>query len=469
MRDVTPAREDAAGRPGTGGDLGDGRSLDAARPLVRASWLRAKGAFPDPADARIRAVMEAEQLDAARSRHAVAGLLPLIQSLLAEPARENGLVMAVGDADGHLLWVDGSAKARSKAEEMGFVAGADWSEASIGTSAPGLALVTGQAVQVRREEHFTPLAQGYSCSAVPLLDPRTGDRLGFLDLTGDDRAVDSLILPYLRATAAAVHAHLLATPSGREPEPATSAIYMVPARGAAGSARVAADGGADGSGAAALAGASTGSAPANATSRSAVRVLATGRDEALLVTPSGTTRLGQRHAEILVALALSPQGLSAGELIEQVYPSPVTAVTLRAELARLRKVLEGAGALDADAELGSRPYRLSGVELDGQRAFALLDAGDRLGALREYAGEALPSSEAPRVVRWREELSGTLREAILSDGESEEVMAYLALPEADDDADAWQTALRVLPARSPRRAGVLARLEHLERQDAAGR
>lgn len=76
-----------------------------------------------------------------------------------------------------------------------------------------------------------------------------------------------------------------------------------------------------------------------------------------------------------------------------------------------------------------------------------------------YDGPLLPSSEAPGIVQLRRSLALTLREAIIADGSAEDLWRYLQLPEATDDEHALYTALRILPADSPQRAVLVARMQ----------
>ena len=69
--------------------------------------------------------------------------MPVIRRLLVDDAAEAGLLVAVSDAAGQLLWVEGCPSLRARAEGMHFLPGADWSEASAGTNAPGTALALG--------------------------------------------------------------------------------------------------------------------------------------------------------------------------------------------------------------------------------------------------------------------------------------------------------------------------------------
>ena len=77
-----------------------------------------------------------------------------IRRLLIDDAADPGLLVAVSDAAGRPLWVEGCPSLRARAEGMHFVPGADWSEASAGTNAPGTALAVGEPVQIFGPEHL---------------------------------------------------------------------------------------------------------------------------------------------------------------------------------------------------------------------------------------------------------------------------------------------------------------------------
>src|SRR5699024_10271669 len=89
--------------------------------------------------------------------------------------------------------------------------GADWSEASMGTSAPGAALSTGATAQVAGAEHFSHNVHEFYCSAIPLRHP-SGSVLGMLDLTGSPLAVSSRAFAIHSKPAHAIE-HLSATPN----------------------------------------------------------------------------------------------------------------------------------------------------------------------------------------------------------------------------------------------------------------
>jgi hypothetical protein len=185
-----------------------------------------------------------------------------------------------------------------------------------------------------------------------------------------------------------------------------------------------------------------------------------GRDQALLSVEGRTIALSARHSEILALLSSHPDGFSAEELCVLLYPGDGSTMTLRAEMVRLRKVLQ---QLSPDAVPGSRPYRLP-LDLvpDSGQVLSCLQRGAHRIALEIYRGAVLPKSEAPGIIELRDKVSLLLREAVLTDGSAESLLRYAELPEARDDVGVRRAALRLLPPRSPKRAAVVADLERLE-------
>jgi hypothetical protein len=185
-----------------------------------------------------------------------------------------------------------------------------------------------------------------------------------------------------------------------------------------------------------------------------------GRDQALLSIGGRTAALSARHSEILALLSTHPEGLSAEELCSLLYPGEASAMTLRAEMVRLRKVLR---QLSPETIPESRPYRLP-VDLvpDCGQVLNCLQRGAHRIALEIYRGGVLPRSVAPGIVELRSRVSSLLREAVLTDGSAESLLKYAELPEARHDVDVRVAALRLLPPRSPKRAAVVADLERLD-------
>jgi hypothetical protein len=408
------------------------------RPLVRESWQRSVSLKANPDNPAAPLALDRDELEDYRNQHPLAAIMPVINKLLVQPSHDSGLLVAVGDEVGRLLWVDGDPALQRRAEGMMFVAGADWSEATVGTSAPGTALALGRGIQIAGAEHYQRAVHAWSCTAVPFHDPDSGAVLGVVDITGTDTAVAPHTLSLVEATVAAAQAQLrverlqLAADLAGRPVRRRAPASGVRAPGAA--------------------------AKEGSLYRNSLQLL--GRDQALLSLDGKTVVLSARHSEILALLSTHPDGLSADELSTLLYPGDGSTITLRAEMVRLRKVLQ---QLNPDAVPGSRPYRLP-VDLvpDSSQVLSCLQRGAHRIALEIYRGAVLPRSEAPGIEELRNKVSSLLREAVLTDGSAESLLRYAALPEARDDVDVRRAALRLLPARSPKRAAVVAELERLE-------
>ncbi|MGP4031708.1 GAF domain-containing protein [Pseudarthrobacter sp. 1C304] len=403
--------------------------------LIQESWRRSAELHANPDNPEAPLAMDREELEEYRRQHPLAAIMPVIHKLLVLPSHDSGMLVAVGDEVGRLLWVEGDAVMQRRAEGMMFVPGADWSEATVGTSAPGTALALGRGIQISGAEHYKRSVHPWSCTAVPFHDPDSGALLGVVDITGTESAVAPHTLSLVEATVAAAQAHLRV-----ERLQAAAALQSAPARRRSPAPKIA-----DTPSAASL-------------YRNSLQLL--GRDQALLSIDGHTVALSGRHSEILALLSTHPEGLNAEELCALLYPGGGSTITLRAEMVRLRKVLQ---QLNPAAVPDSRPYRLP-LDLvpDSGQVLNCLQRGAHRIALEIYRGAVLPRSEAPGIAELRNRVSSLLREAVLTDGSAESLLRYAELPEARDDVEVRLAALRLLPPRSPRRAAVVADLERLD-------
>jgi len=415
--------------------------LHDVRPLVQDSWRRALASLVG-AEALPPLDLVSAELEEYRRTHPLASVMDMIRALLLPgDAAESGVVVAVGDAAGRLLWVEGDHHIRTLTGDMGFIAGANWSEPAVGTSAPGTALALDRSVQIRGAEHFNRLVQPWSCTAVPVHDPESRRILGVIDVTGGDEMITPQAQLLVDATARAIEGELLVARLRARAEQPQSRRPTHRRAGAA--------------------------TPAD---RITLRVL--GRDRALLeVAREGTetvSELGQRHAELLLMLATHRQGVSADQLGDLVYGDAdagrSASVTLRAEMVRLRKVLEKvAPALVPE----SRPYRLPvELETDAQQVLSLLDRGAHRVALAAYRGDVLPDSTAPGVEELRDTVRTALREALIAEASVDVLLAFADTDAGAEDEELLRLCLKLLPARSPRRAALVSRIERLERMEA---
>ncbi|MFB7110939.1 GAF domain-containing protein [Streptomyces sp. NPDC056291] len=377
------------------------------RPVVADSWRRSARAGVGP-DGSASVELADSDLGTYRAEHPLARVMPLFRELLGTFAADGEHLLAVCDAHGRLLWVEGHPETRRKADRMNFVPGARWSESAVGTNAPGTAVALDRPVQVFAAEHFIRRVQPWTCAAAPVHDPRTGQVLGAVDITGGDGLAHPHSLGFVRAVARAAESEL---------------ALLAPRRPTA----------------------------------DAAELTALGRDEARLVVGGRGVRLSRRHSEILVLLARHPEGLTGDELLCALYEDEsVTPVTLRAELARLRRVL-GPGLLS------SRPYRLAvPVGSDVAVVQHRLETGAVAAAAAAYSGPLLPGSQAPAVVRLRQRLADGMRSALIARRDPDLLADWAHAPWGEDDLDVWRALVAVLPTATAR-----ARLAALEAELAA--
>jgi hypothetical protein len=403
----------------TGTELTD----DAVRDVVRDSWRRSLGNGVDPDGGAPPVDLLDDDLLAYREAHPLASVMPVIRRLLVEDAEDDKMIVAVTDAGGRMLWVEGDTRLRSQAAGMHFVEGARWAEDVVGTNAPGTALAVDHAVQIYGSEHYRRPVQPWSCSAAPVHDPLTGVLLGAIDVTGGDHVASPHVLTLVRATVAAVESELrwqhreqLERGTTRRPPPPLH--------------------------------------------RPAPRLEVLGRERARLTVPSGPRELSLRHSELLLLLAeaaVAGEGRTTAQLAAECHAGDAAAVTVRAELSRLRRLV------GADL-VGSRPYRLLGpVDTDLDQVRRLLARGSVGSALERYPGAVLPGSHAPGVATARARMAALLRQAVLRSRRPELLLRYAQLPEARDDVVVWQTCLEWLPPSSPRRAAAATHLLRLRR------
>ncbi|OIK06786.1 GAF domain-containing protein [Streptomyces monashensis] len=372
------------------------------RSVVAESWRRSARAGVGP-DGTASVELSDGDLGAYRAEHPLARVMPLFRELMGTFAADGEHLLAVCDAHGRLLWVEGHRATRRRADGMNFVPGARWSETAVGTNAPGTAVAVDRPVQVFAAEHFIRRVQPWTCAAAPVHDPRTGRVLGAVDITGGDGLAHPHSLGFVQAVARAAEAQLALL----TPPLSTADIPMLGALG---------------------------------------------RDEAELVLDGRRTRLSRRHSEIAVLLARHPEGLSGDELLCALYADEsVTPVTLRAELARLRRLL-------GPELLASRPYRFTtAVESDVTVVERRLEAGAVTAAAEAYCGPLLPGSQAPAIVRLRERMSDGLRRALIAHRDPDLLADWAHAPWGEEDLVVWRALAGVRPT-----ATVRARLAALE-------
>lgn len=453
-------------------------SID-VRELVRQSWRRSldSGVAPDQGGAPLR--MTPVELERAQERSALAPALGVIHSTLSGLDVDARHIVAIADAEGNLLWVTGDRDTCERAREMHFQEGAAWSEGEAGTNAVGTALALDHPVQIFSAEHVIEAVHPWTCSAAPIHDPLTGKLIGVIDLTADLRTHHPHTLPLAALAAIAAESALRlrsleAEQRMREHWEAIMSVRRTPSALLDGNGWVIAARGMgelpsrleltvngdgrtttlpDGRGGEMEPLESGGAilwlrrCPPSRPSRLRLHLLGQGASAEV---NTGRLERGLRSLELLALLAMHPEGLTSEQLALALYGERGKAVTIRAQVHRVRMYL-GARSLE------THPYRLNvEVEADWVAVGKLVSAGRPREALSAYRGPLLPASDAPEIVETRALLEESLRRSILTTADPDLLSAWLAHPSGADDLAAARALIAVLPCGDPRRAAATA-------------
>ncbi|MBM6621971.1 transcriptional regulator [Micrococcaceae bacterium RIT802] len=336
------------------------------REIVARSWMRQPSATP-----RIRPLDAAGVADRRERSPALASVVPLLRERLLALAADAGNQLVISDDEGYILWVEGPSTVRRRSDGIGFMAGARWREADVGTNALGTSLAERAPVQIFGPEHAREEQHTWVCTSTPLPGPG-GTTRGTITLSGSYRTAHPHTLTLICAAAHEAAAILdhgarqeLDRLAARTPAPAGAYLLVDDMGQVAASAGIAVHDGLHVPAPSApgpywVAGIGTAIAervPGGwllALDTSAAHLeLRRGPSPAVVVHHRGQETLvglSARHLEILEILGAHPEGLGAEALLARLQGA-TTVVTVRAELSRLRRRLGGF--------IESRPYRLA--------------------------------------------------------------------------------------------------------------
>jgi hypothetical protein len=404
------------------------------RDVVVRSWERCIEAGVDP-DSPAPVLLTAEQAALRFAVHPLAQIMPVVRGLLDSVSPEARHLVAISDANGVVLSCEGHVRMLEAARGPRFVPGALCSETGVGTNAIGTAIALDHPVQIFSAEHFNRLLHGWTGAAAPVHDPASGAILGVIALSGSFRTAHPHTLALVGAVASAAELELARDRRRRDADLVRRYVDRLAAGGRRPSALVAADGRVlaasparwlgsyvaldEGAGRTTLPdGTQAMLEPASdgawivwsirpGERRAPRHVLVIGALAAArpaLKLAGRTIAVSGRQAELLTVLALHPAGLSARDLGRCLYGSRANPVTVRAEVARLRRVV---GEL-----VDAQPYRLNAeIRADFLDVEHLLERGRVTAALDRYAGPLLPRSRAPCVVARRDALAAAVAKA----------------------------------------------------------
>jgi hypothetical protein len=389
------------------------RARMAPRPVIGQSWGRMLRNGVDPDHDFRSGLLSPEEVRHRREESPLRHVLPVLREGLLSVADIAHHIMVVADADGRVLWREGSSPVLRKADGIGFELGADWREDVVGTNGVGTVAVVRKPVQVFAAEHFARSHTSWTCAGAPITDPRDGRLLGVVDVSGALETmhpatlawVDSVAklaearlrelhltsLERLRAVAAPVLARLAGQALAVDRDGWTAAVTGMPyvRRLALPKSMSAGRRWLPAFGLCAvepLAGGwlvrAVDEPPASGASRVVLDLTQPRRWSVSVSGDAGawSRELSPRHAELLYLLAVRRSGRSAAGLAEDMFGDPSRTVTVRAEMSRIRRYL--------GAFLEHRPYRFC----EDAEVEALLPEDPR---------DLLPHSTAPAVTqRW---------------------------------------------------------------------
>ncbi len=154
------------------------------RGVVERSWSRVLGLGLDASRRHARDPISFAEIESRRRRSPLSLVVDELRQVLVSVADASSFLVVVTDADGVILWREGSAAVRLRADRLGFAEGAVWTESAVGTNAIGTALAEAAPVQLFSAEHFAQAQHPWYCTTAPVHHPVTGELLGIVDVSG---------------------------------------------------------------------------------------------------------------------------------------------------------------------------------------------------------------------------------------------------------------------------------------------
>jgi len=395
--------------------MAGGKSPARPRDVIGDSWRRLQTLGIDPEQRSVASPqIDVSDLELSRRESGLFDILDDLGRGLESVVQDGDNILVVADRHGRVLWRSGSTSVLDRADGLGFVEGASWAEDSVGTNAIGTALVSRRAVQIFSAEHYVRSHHPWTCAGAPIKDPRTGHVIGAVDVSGPANTVHPTTLALvdaiarlaesqlrehhrqnldrLRSVAAPMLARLQAPALAVDangwvaavesvalrnrvllPEDVVAGRFWLPTLGVCDFeplpggwlVRPTGDEASE-----------TGRTTVSLDLRHHQHVRVQIRSEVGEWTHEPTPR----HAEILCLLASSREGRSAAQLAADLFGDDGRAITVRAEMSRLRKHMSGI--------VQTQPYRFDET--------AVVDV-----LLPEDPSRLLPHSTAPAVVRMR--------------------------------------------------------------------
>ncbi|MEV6625801.1 helix-turn-helix domain-containing protein [Amycolatopsis sp. NPDC051106] len=192
----------------------DARGAAAIAPRLRASWQRSER-YGVPEDEVMPVFSGAVDTGSLLYECGTEVLRGLQATLANEP-----ISLMITDSEGLVLSrLCTDASINRSLDRVHLAPGFYFAESNAGTNGLGLALADRAPSLVRASEHYCTDLRGYTCAAVPVLDPLTASLAGSVNLTTWSEQSSELLLALAQAAAGNTAALMLARASGRIARP----------------------------------------------------------------------------------------------------------------------------------------------------------------------------------------------------------------------------------------------------------
>ena len=180
---------------------------------VTRSWRRSMAAGLAPFDPHAPDNLPHPELRRVLALHRdLLGHSQPVMEYLFEQVRHSHSMVVLANRHGVLMHTLGDADFLGKAERVALLAGASWHEEQRGTNAIGTALAESCGIEIHGPEHYMARNDFLTCAAAPILSA-TGELLGILDISGDQRSHHPHTLGLVNTAARMIENRLLASHS----------------------------------------------------------------------------------------------------------------------------------------------------------------------------------------------------------------------------------------------------------------
>ncbi len=178
------------------------------RPIIADSWKRCKLAKVDPYSKRPINPLNSKEINILleRNKHLIEVSWPILK-MIGEMIRGSEFRVDLVDKDGNFLKIISDIEILEESKRLGSMVGANRSELAAGTNGIGIALSTGEPIQILGSEHYNVYHHSWACSSSPIRDP-LGNIIGAVNMSGNYRLLHKHTLGMVVGIANAIESAL---------------------------------------------------------------------------------------------------------------------------------------------------------------------------------------------------------------------------------------------------------------------